>query len=106
MNYIEITKILLRHNELIVKWVKGDLWFADPKVDEKLKEQNEIRYKELTKTLALSYKKLDELSLKHDITFINKFDGVSCVELPEELKREDVEIWLEGWKSFQDKKNK
>jgi len=99
MRVIDIIEKAMNHNELLVKVIKGGLWFQDKSISEKTKEKESERYKNLVTELGNSCSELE----RSKITF-NDLEAIDVIELPTELKRKDIEIWLESWRDF--KKNK
>jgi len=95
MNLLDIIKQVQKHNELLVKWTKGEIWFADKAVPQYKKDEAEQRFFDLQKELAESFDILE--SSKVNFT---EDEAVECIQLPDELKRKDIEIWLEKWHEF------
>jgi hypothetical protein len=99
MRIIEIINKSMEYNSLLVKWIKGSLWFEDNTIPENEKEKQYTRFAELQKQIA---NMMNELEM-HGITF-KDYEAIECIEIPEQLKRKDVEIWLENWFEYKNKK--
>lgn len=96
MNIQDIIDLSLAHNELIVKFLKGELWFAREDIPQKRKDSQEPRYKDLFKKLCDSYKYLEEIGIESSENY-----SFGYIELPNKNKREEVEIWFENyWKDL------
>lgn len=99
MRVIEIINLAMKHNELLVKWVKGEIWFADKTVPQSKKDEQEPKFVELLKEISDNISKLEKISISFDENEI-----LEVIEIPQELKREKVEIWLEKWRDFKKSK--
>lgn len=95
MRVIEVIESAMKHNELLSKWIKGGIWFQNPEITDEQKKQQEPRYKELTENLIDNITILENLG----ITF-NDCESIECIEIPEQMKRKEIEIWLESWSKF------
>jgi hypothetical protein len=98
MRAIELISLCKKHNEILLKWVKGELWFQNPNISDEKKKSQEKRYLEIMKELDESYDLLSSLGITFDYQ-----EATTCIELPEELKRKDVEGFLEHKKSLDSK---
>jgi hypothetical protein len=98
MRTIQLIEAAMKHNELLVKMIKGELWFQDKSISDEKKLSESERYVTLTKKLSESCSELEN----NGITF-NELEAIEVIELPEALKRKDVEIWLEKWRDFNNK---
>lgn len=98
MRIDEMINNCLNHNELIVKFLKGELWFAREDIPQEKKDKNEPRYKKLLKQLCDSYNYLEEIGVE----FSEKYN-FGYIELPAKNKRKDIELWFEDYSKYMDK---
>ena len=95
MRIIQIIETAMKHNELLVKVIKGDIWFQDKSVKQEIKDKQIKRYQKLVNELCKTCSVLE----KNGITF-NPCEAIEVIEIHKELKRKDIEIWLENWRDF------
>lgn len=95
MRIIEIIKKAMEYNELLAKIIKADIWFGDPKVDQSKKDNFYLKYAKAHEKLAELSGEFDNLGIVYEIEKGNEV--IEGIEIPANLKREDVEIWLENW---------
>lgn len=92
MRAIDFIKKIMKYNELLVKIIKADAWFSDPNISQEKKEKFYPNYEKVMEEIAKISNDLDEIG----ITFKDK-EAIEGIELPQELKRKDIEIFLEEW---------
>jgi len=95
MRVIKIIEKAMEYNELLAKILKADIWFADPKVDQVKKDNFLPKYEKVMEKLAELSGQFDQLGITYETEKHNEV--IEGIEIPEQLKREDVEIWLENW---------
>jgi predicted O-linked N-acetylglucosamine transferase (SPINDLY family) len=102
MRFIELTKLVLEYNELLKKIEDANAWLKVSKATEKVKEEfREGKYQEAWKRLG----DISEILDKHGITY-KDYESIEGIELPEVLKRDKVEIFLEEYAKFLKEKEK
>ena len=92
MRIIEMIRLSLEYNELLVKFKKGSAWLDKKNIPTELKEKFILdKWEPLLKEMDLILKKFESIG----ITF-RDCESIEYIELPNELKRSDVEIFLES----------
>jgi hypothetical protein len=98
MQLIELSQ---KYNEYLSKIIKGDIWFNDKNISDDDKKQQEPRYKQLMDDYIVLAEELQEIG----IAFSDKsIDGFCIIDIPEKFKREKIELWLEKYSEFKNKK--
>lgn len=92
MRIINLIEQAKKHNEILIKWVRGGIWMDNPAIPDNKKLEKLEDFKILQKELSVSMDTFENMGIK-----FNDYEAIECIELPEEVKRKDVEIWLEGW---------
>lgn len=92
MRVIEVIETAWKYNELLKKIAEANIWFGNPKVSQETKDNFEkTKYDAVWKQLGELSEKLDEAGITY-----KGYESMEVIELPETLKRKDVEIWLES----------
>lgn len=97
MRFIEATEIVMEYNTLLKKIVEANIWFGNPKVSQEKKDAFEkTKYDAVWERLGELSGKLEEIGITYKVT--DDYNEVTdYIELPEALKRKDVEGFLENW---------
>jgi hypothetical protein len=95
MRIIDIINKSMEYNELLAKMIKAEIWFLDPKVPQDKKDNFGPKYEKVMQRLAELSGEFDGLGIKYESEKFNEI--VECIEIPEALKRKDIEIFLEDW---------
>mgnify|MGYP000066589225 CR=1 FL=1 len=98
MRIIEIINLAMEYNELLVKFTKGSIWFGKTNISKKRKEEFIPKWDKLLKKMDETLKKLESMG----ITFYD-CESIECIEIPEKLKRTDIEIYLENYYKLEKK---
>jgi hypothetical protein len=102
MRIIEIMERVMKHNELLVKMIKGEEWFANKNISQTKKDQQEPRFMKLLEGIGRNAAELE----KAGVTFIDTIEYsevLHYIEIPEALKRDNVEMWLEKYHEYKQK---
>jgi hypothetical protein len=94
----------LQYNELLVKIIKADMWYLDPSVSQEKKDNFELKYRAVMEKIATISGEFDELEITYETEKFNEV--IEGIELPQSLKRKDVENWLEDWHKYLREKEK
>ena len=90
MRIIEIINLSLQYNELLVKFLRGSVWLDSKRVSMERKEEFLPKWYRLLSQMDKILKKFESIG----ITFAD-CETIEVIEIPEELKRKDVEIFIE-----------
>lgn len=90
--FLELQEMVLKYNELLAKYLKGDLWFGNKNVTKEQKDKQIERFAQLTKELCNIDEKLNK---------IIKFESLKMIEIDKNLEREEVELCLKNYEKFE-----
>lgn len=80
----------MEYNELLVKFLKASVWLDSKRVSMERKEEFLPKWYGLLSQMDKILKKFESIG----ITFAD-CETIEVIEIPEELKRKDVEIFIE-----------
>ena len=90
MRIIEIINLSLQYNELLVKFLRGSVWLDSKKVSMENKQKFLPKWYRLLSQMDKILKQFESIG----ITFAD-CETIEVIEIPEEFKRKDVEIFIE-----------
>jgi hypothetical protein len=92
MRIIEIINLSMQYNELLVKFQKGYVWLENDNVPIDKKKEFTPKMIKLLDDMDIVLKKLNNVG----VTF-RENEIIEVLEIPKQLKRKDVEIYLEDY---------
>lgn len=96
MTVIEIIEQSLKFNELLVKFLKGEKWFEIASISIETKNEQFPRFETLMKEIESIFLKFEKAGIEFSGNIIT-----NGIELPESLKRQEVEGVIEKFKELE-----
>lgn len=90
MTILEIIETTKKYNELLIRFLNADRYFKNPNVLEEDKEKHFPAYKKLTEGMSSLIDKLKSAKISLPDNIVD-----TGIELPEALKRKEIEKILE-----------
>lgn len=96
MTISEIIYKALEYNKLLKQITEADIWYGNPKVPQDKKDGFDKKYDEAWQKIGKLSGEFDKMGITYRVT--NEYNEVTDgIELPEALRRNDIEGFLKKW---------
>jgi len=92
MRIIELIESVREYNELMVKHLKGKIWLDNPNISKLSKEKFTPKWEEMLKEVDKKLRVFKEMGITFD-----DCEMIEVIELPDQLKRPEIEGFLESY---------